>query len=90
MKLDELVDWAEQGGGGGGRHVSFEGEKMMGWAMKSPLLGPESKAEPEKVKLPARAGNEPVRVSLKEVDEGTNEIEPVRGNPLAAGETSIL
>jgi len=91
LKFDEFMDCAEHGGGGGGAHVRLEGEKLMSWVGKPPLLGPTSVAVPEKVKLPASAGNEPVIVSLKVPEsDATKSISPVSGKPVATGETSMV
>jgi hypothetical protein len=53
-------------------------------------LPADSVAVPEKVKLPASAGNEPVTVSVNVPESGAVKgIDPVRGSPLDPGATSM-
>jgi hypothetical protein len=53
-------------------------------------LPEDSVAVPEKVKLPASAGNDPVTVSVNMPESGAVKgIDPLTGSPLEPGATSI-
>ena len=91
LKFESLIDWAEQGRGGGGLQVSVEGEKLMFVKKGSPLeFAADSEAVPENVKLSASVGNEPVTVSVNVPESGAvRGIDPLTGSPLEPGATSI-
>ena len=92
LKFESLIDWAEQGRGGGGPQVRVDGEKLMLMVEDVSFFGlpANNVAVPEKVKLPASAGNEPVTVSVNVPESAAVKgIDPLTGSPLEPGATSI-